>query len=154
MALARWQDCTRHKIHATRTNCMRCWEWSNPPFANQASPDFKSNSPNLDPNAGTGEPTAMAASSTSAEAHLDANGVKCVSLAVDFAGDSRDGDLKAVVQALCGWEAGATITLTVISGGITNLLFKASSEGKDDVLVRVFGAKTEMMIDRQRDNRA
>lgn len=83
---------------------------------------------------------------------VDENGIKHVDITVDYAGEERDASLQAVVRALCGW-GGEGITIKVIGGGITNLLFKLAQEGRSDVLVRVFGAKTEMMIERERDNR-
>ena len=93
------------------------------------------------------------AADAAAVATTDANGIKHVDITVDYAGEGRDGDLQAVTRALCGWGA-ADISIKVIGGGITNLLFKMSQEGQESVLVRVFGAKTEMMIERERDNGA
>ncbi len=86
------------------------------------------------------------------EAQFDANGIKFVDDSVDFAGPTRDADLLRVASSLCGWSS-PDATIFQISGGITNLLFKLQPKDEHEaVLVRVFGAKTEMMINRERDN--
>ena len=90
--------------------------------------------------------------SAAAEPQLDKNGIKFLDDAVDFAGSTRDADLQRVAATLCGWTS-QDAAIFQISGGITNLLFKMSpKDGQDPVLIRVFGAKTEMMINRERDN--
>lgn len=64
-------------------------------------------------------------------------------------------DLVAVVRELvprAPWtDSSAEITHTVISGGITNLLYTVNCAG-ERILVRVFGEKTEVLIDREKDN--
>ena len=46
----------------------------------------------------------------------------------------------------------STFSVATVQGGITNLLYRVSS-GRYAVLFRVFGAKTEMIIDRSIENR-
>lgn len=81
--------------------------------------------------------------------------------------------LRAVAREIVpGWKdlgldkEEADLTVTVISGGITNLLYRVSinpthpalkNEGKSEVIrdaiVRIYGRNTEVIIDRERDNR-
>jgi ethanolamine kinase len=50
----------------------------------------------------------------------------------------------------------SSLAVTKISGGITNLLFRVAnpSSAVESVLVRLYGANTELMIDRRRDTAA
>ena len=90
--------------------------------------------------------------SASLEPQVDQHGIRFINDTVDFGGASRDSDLQRVAASLCGWSS-QDATIFQISGGITNLLFKMQPKsGQEAVLVRVFGAKTEMMINRERDN--
>ncbi|MEW5314879.1 MAG: hypothetical protein WDW38_006342 [Sanguina aurantia] len=78
---------------------------------------------------------------------------------IDYALGLPEGD--AEVKKLCcrvlpGWDACTTdqIKITPISGGISNLLVKVDpgcESGLDPVAVKVFGAKTELIIDRKRE---
>jgi hypothetical protein len=69
-----------------------------------------------------------------------------------------DAQLRDLCRRLCGptW-AGAQdsdLSIRAISGGITNLLFKVShAPSGSAALVRIFGEKTEVLIDREKDNR-
>ena len=78
----------------------------------------------------------------------------------------KDGDanLHADLRAVCttlveGWSAvpPSTLQVVVIQGGITNLLYRLDNPTPGakwaSALVRVFGAKTELLIDREKDNR-
>lgn len=63
-------------------------------------------------------------------------------------------DLKLVCKAIVkGWATAQedSMQITVICGGITNLLYRVQYLSKS-VLVRVYGEKTEMLIDREVDN--
>ncbi len=57
-----------------------------------------------------------------------------------------------VVDLLPEW-AGRRIEISVLSGGITNKLYRAKCE-IGDVAIRVYGDKTEMFIDRDREYKA
>jgi hypothetical protein len=82
----------------------------------------------------------------------DSQGIAFIVDAIDYSSETRDDDLHRVAGALCGAQF-TQASISQISGGITNMLFKMqSSDNSKPVLVRVFGAKTEMMINRQRDN--
>lgn len=67
-------------------------------------------------------------------------------------------DLVAVCAHFLGhsWAAATpeTIRVTIITGGITNSLYRVEYEAGSPsaVLVRVFGEKTEILIDRTTDN--
>lgn len=63
-------------------------------------------------------------------------------LKVDFTED-------IVVDLLPEWK-GEKINISVLSGGITNKLYRAWC-GKGDVAIRIYGDKTEMFIDRDRE---
>ncbi len=57
-----------------------------------------------------------------------------------------------VVDLLPEWK-GEDVTVSVLSGGITNKLYRAYCS-KGDVAIRVYGDKTEMFIDRDREYKA
>jgi len=60
----------------------------------------------------------------------------------------------AVVQAIVeGWAEVRQARTTVVSGGITNALVRLQAAGQPDVLVRVYGPNTEVVVDRERENR-
>lgn len=61
-----------------------------------------------------------------------------------------DGICHVCRQLVDGWSADPDTHLSIrtISGGITNLLFAVTNRGKT-VLVRIFGANTDVMIDRE-----
>ena len=69
-------------------------------------------------------------------------------------------DLGSVCRSLAeGWGAApeAELDMTTIKGGITNMLYRvtwsaAPAGTPPSLLVRVFGAKTDIMIDRLKDN--
>lgn len=64
-----------------------------------------------------------------------------------------------VVAQLCPWAHGLSesqLSCQEVRGGITNLLYKVepkSNEQGHAALVRIFGEKTEILIDRTQDNR-
>lgn len=81
------------------------------------------------------------------------------SLFVDVKGPSAHDEVRAVLTAPdAPWSTGvrpSDITITTISGGITNALYKCAlpfSTGREPVLVRVYGEKTELIINRDKDN--
>ena len=57
---------------------------------------------------------------------------------------------RAVVPA---WASVSEARVRPVSGGITNGLTRLSAPGRSDVLVRVYGPRTEVVIDRERENR-
>lgn len=64
--------------------------------------------------------------------------------------------VKHVASTIMQWSPSATssIEITTISGGITNSLFKVSNVAAGQTcLIRAFGAKTEVLIDREKDNK-
>eukprot|EP01060_Flectonema_neradi_P036034 TRINITY_DN681_c1_g3_i1.p1 TRINITY_DN681_c1_g3~~TRINITY_DN681_c1_g3_i1.p1 ORF type:complete len:362 (+),score=50.93 TRINITY_DN681_c1_g3_i1:69-1154(+) len=66
--------------------------------------------------------------------------------------DAKQNVEKAAAAIVEGWDSSEGVEVTVISGGITNLLFKLVTK-KHSVLVRVYGVNTEVMIDRKEENR-
>ncbi len=64
------------------------------------------------------------------------------------------GDALAVVRALVpAWSTVHRASSTVITGGITNVLHRLDAPGKNAVLVRIYGPNTDVVIDRERENR-
>ena len=61
--------------------------------------------------------------------------------------------LEVVRRIVPSWASVTQARPTVVSGGITNALLRLSTENQDDVLVRVYGPNTELVIDRDRENR-
>ncbi|KAJ9455362.1 putative ethanolamine kinase [Diplonema papillatum] len=59
---------------------------------------------------------------------------------------------KAVAAVVPGWK-GEDVSVSPVGGGITNLLFKVTSKGEPSYLVRLYGTNTEVVIDREEDNR-
>jgi ethanolamine kinase len=75
-------------------------------------------------------------------------------LQVDPAAPDRDAQALAAVRALVpGWEGVTDAEVAPLTGGITNLLLRVSVDGETGVLVRVYGPRTEVVIDRERENR-
>lgn len=75
-------------------------------------------------------------------------------LQVDPDAPDRDDQALAAVRALVpGWAGVADAQVAPVSGGITNLLLRVSVDGESGVLVRVYGPRTEVVIDRERENR-
>lgn len=73
---------------------------------------------------------------------------------VDYKGD-LDRGLRHIVRELQPSWAGfadADLGIVQIAGGITNLLYRVTTPTGASVLVRVFGEKTEVLIDREKDN--
>ena len=65
-----------------------------------------------------------------------------------------DDQVLAVVRELVpSWSGAGALTIAPVHGGITNRLFRASSRGCPQVLVRVYGDNTEVVIDREAENR-
>ncbi len=56
---------------------------------------------------------------------------------------------KIVADLIPEWK-NCDIDVSVLSGGITNLLYRAKCD-KGDVAIRIYGDKTEMFIDRERE---
>jgi ethanolamine kinase len=52
-----------------------------------------------------------------------------------------------------GWSRAQSVSVTPVQGGITNGLSRVCAAGLSDVLVRVYGPETEVVIDRERENR-
>ena len=63
------------------------------------------------------------------------------------------GQITAVLGALVPAWQGASATLHVVGGGITNVLRRLEAPGLDPVLVRIYGPGTERVIDREGENR-
>jgi len=70
-------------------------------------------------------------------------------LRVEAAEADRDDQLLAAAQAVApGWHTAPAAVVTPIPGGITNLLYQLRAPGRPTVLVRIYGARTELVIDR------
>jgi ethanolamine kinase len=70
-------------------------------------------------------------------------------------GEQRQADVKRVAQELtpAGYLDGE-LSITQVSGGITNELYKVTgTDSSHSVLVRLYGANTEILIDREIDNK-
>lgn len=80
---------------------------------------------------------------------------RIVPVRVDLDQGDRDAQLLAAAAAvLPAWEgAGAEAEVDVIGGGITNALFRLQAPERPPILVRIYGPKTEVVIDRERENR-
>lgn len=79
-----------------------------------------------------------------------------VPLRVDAEADDRAAAVLPVLAAMLpGWRGIGAAALTVrgVSGGITNTLWRVSAPGHADVLVRTYGPRTDLVIDRERENR-
>ena len=77
-----------------------------------------------------------------------------VGLRVDPAASDRDHQLLRAAQALAPrWADAADADVQIVGGGITNLLFALRGPGRPTVLVRVYGPSTEVVIDREEENR-
>jgi len=83
-----------------------------------------------------------------------------LNISIPLDAPERDQDIKEVVKIIVGgaWcdVQSDQFLLTTISGGITNILFLVSCSNNNDippVLVRLYGANTEILIDRERENR-
>ena len=74
-------------------------------------------------------------------------------LRLDAGAPGRDARARAIAAAaLPGWPTrGAAVE--VVSGGITNALLRLRAETGETVLVRGYGPNTDVVIDRERENR-
>ncbi len=80
---------------------------------------------------------------------------------VDPGAADRDAQALAAVRALVpGWAEVGAAAVVPLTGGITNQLLRVRSPGagpggapRADVLVRIYGPRTEVVIDRARENR-
>jgi len=73
---------------------------------------------------------------------------------IDPRAPDRDIQLLKVVGAIVpGWEGCRRAGIMVVSGGITNQLFRLSAPDKPTALVRVYGRNTEVVINREAENR-
>lgn len=79
-------------------------------------------------------------------------------LSVDVLSPAAPDHVRAVAAALGGgggWGVSPdAMRVDVVSGGITNALYRVRAAGRSPLLVRVFGANTELLIDRRRDTAA
>lgn len=67
---------------------------------------------------------------------------------------ARPQDLLPVVRAIVpAWAEVAEAAVEPVHGGITNALFKLTAPGREPVLVRIYGPATEVIIDREGENR-
>lgn len=100
----------------------------------------------------------MGAFQSSRRAHLH-NGALVSDKRV--AGDGEEDFVPSILRVLedmgpANWERASpeAVTVTKIPGGVTNLLYRVSCGGlADPVLVRVYGNNTELLIDREEENR-
>lgn len=75
-------------------------------------------------------------------------------LTVDPASPLRDVQLLAAARALGpGWADAERAQVSSVGGGITNLLFRLEDGDRPPLLIRVYGRNTELVIDRERENR-
>lgn len=66
----------------------------------------------------------------------------------------RDAQLLAVVRRLVpSWADAIGARVEPVGGGITNLLFRLDDGDRPPVLVRIYGRNTEVVIDREGENR-
>ncbi len=73
---------------------------------------------------------------------------------IDPTAPDRNARLLAVARRIVPtWSDADTAEVAVISGGITNLLYRLTTPGREPLLVRLFGTGTEAVIDRDRENR-
>ena len=70
-------------------------------------------------------------------------------------GDNEVDDVLRVLEILVPGFNPSTATLTCVVGGITNRIYKVTG-GVDGshILVRLYGARTELIIDREEENRS
>ncbi|MCB9797205.1 MAG: phosphotransferase [Alphaproteobacteria bacterium] len=62
--------------------------------------------------------------------------------------------LLALARTLCpAWADARELELAVVGGGITNRLFRLRAPDRPPLLVRVYGPNTELVIDREGENR-
>jgi ethanolamine kinase len=75
-------------------------------------------------------------------------------LVLDVTADNRDDAMLDLVRQLVpSWSTATQATVTVVLGGITNQLFRLACEPLEPLLIRVYGANTEVVIDRESENR-
>lgn len=75
-------------------------------------------------------------------------------LSVDPAAPDRDAALLAVARRVVpSWAGANRCDVAQVHGGITNLLFRLRCGELEPLLVRVYGAHTEAVIDREAENR-
>ncbi len=75
-------------------------------------------------------------------------------LSLDPQAADRDAALLRVVRAIVpAWSDVGEAAVHVVQGGITNLLFRLEAAGCEPVLVRIYGDNTEVVIDREAENR-
>jgi len=60
--------------------------------------------------------------------------------------------LAATREIVTEWAGAETARVSVVSGGITNQLYRLDAEERPTVLVRLYGANTEVIIDRETEN--
>ena len=79
----------------------------------------------------------------------------CLDLEVDT--KSGEAPLHQSLWAVCsaihpdwGSITREALEVKMVSGGITNILYKVTADGAPPLLVRVYGDKTEMIIDRKK----
>lgn len=75
---------------------------------------------------------------------------------LDHLSSSFNLSLCDIVREIAGVPANVDFTISKLSGGMTNILYKVLPESrelwKDGYVVRLFGDGTELYIDRQREN--
>jgi len=82
------------------------------------------------------------------------NPERVLPVAVDPRSPSLDADLLALVRAIVpDWADADGAAVQPVHGGITNLLFRLESVGRPPLLVRIYGDNTEVVIDREGENR-
>jgi ethanolamine kinase len=92
---------------------------------------------------------ALPPSPASPRAHIRVAPTCDIEVALTDEQQRADGICQVCRQLVKGWSADPDthFSIRTISGGITNLLFAVSNRG-ETVLVRIFGANTDVMIDR------
>jgi ethanolamine kinase len=73
-----------------------------------------------------------------------------LTVSLDSESDVEEGARQVLAHFIPDWAAGEHFTLQTVTDGLTNKLYKVKSEhGK--ILVRVYGANTEKLIDREQE---
>ena len=81
------------------------------------------------------------------------NAARILPVTIDLSRTDRDAQFLAVARSVVpDWADAPHAEVSVVDGGITNLLFLLRSGKRCPLLVRVYGDNTEVVIDREAEN--